>query len=431
MRRIDGIEGLRGLAASCVVLFHVWLYQTDVGRRPLGHHLDGIVRHFWLGVTLFFVLSGFLLYRPFVHATLHGSEPVDLRRYFRARALRIVPGYWAALTITLVWLRPDLDSSVLTVLALAGMLFGSRLVVAQRRAVADRLFGGLLIVMALAWVAVALPGVLGDPRRNWDLLYVVRNYLLLYAKQSSWVIVPAWTLSIEVAFYLCLPFIARISDLLARKGRDERQRAVRQTPLLIGLVSIAFAYHVIDRVRGLPILLPGYLDLFAAGMALAIAYELRPTARSRWHSAGIYLLAAATLGAALSIEQSSTWGVLYQPLTGVSFALVVGVVAMPALGRSRLRALLSTRPLVGLGTVSYGIYVWHWPIVGDVFNGGFASLRSHSYLPTALVVLSLAIAAGAASWLLLEKHMLRLKAPGVSFGGKPAERIPAGEPAAA
>ena len=58
-------------------------------------------------MTVFFVLSGFLLYRPFLAADLDGLRPVALRDYARRGVLRIVPAYWLALTVIALWLNLD------------------------------------------------------------------------------------------------------------------------------------------------------------------------------------------------------------------------------------------------------------------------------------------------------------------------------------
>src|SRR4029077_19878693 len=71
-----------------------------------GHgYLETATSRFWLGVPLFFVLSGFLLYRPFAHATVHALPPPSLIRYARHRVLRIVPAFWLVLSVTILQFR--------------------------------------------------------------------------------------------------------------------------------------------------------------------------------------------------------------------------------------------------------------------------------------------------------------------------------------
>src|ERR671914_1995010 len=99
--RLAGIEGVRGLAALSVVIYHVWRFTQD------GVPFSPLLQYFWLGVTAFFVLSGFLLYRPFAAATLAARPRPSLVRYARSRFLRIVPAYYVGLTVLLVTFERD------------------------------------------------------------------------------------------------------------------------------------------------------------------------------------------------------------------------------------------------------------------------------------------------------------------------------------
>jgi peptidoglycan/LPS O-acetylase OafA/YrhL len=105
-RRAAGLDGLRGLAALSVVCFHVWLYRfpdpTHVRRSGV---LDYVLSDFRLGLILFFVLSGYLLYRTFARAALRRDQPVDVVLYAKRRAARILPAYYLAMlgTFALLW----------------------------------------------------------------------------------------------------------------------------------------------------------------------------------------------------------------------------------------------------------------------------------------------------------------------------------------
>src|SRR5438067_3573658 len=97
-RRAAGLDGLRALAALSVVCFHVWLYRfPDPTRVRRAGPLDDVLSDFRLGLILFFVLSGYLLYRGFARAALLGERPPDLGRYARRRAARILPAYYVAM----------------------------------------------------------------------------------------------------------------------------------------------------------------------------------------------------------------------------------------------------------------------------------------------------------------------------------------------
>src|SRR4051794_6890563 len=95
--RIASLDGVRGLAALAVLTFHV--QQFGGGHIP---GISAILGSLNSGVVIFFVLSGFLLYRPFVRARRDGTRPA-VGRYFRHRAIRIVPAYWLALVVLSAW----------------------------------------------------------------------------------------------------------------------------------------------------------------------------------------------------------------------------------------------------------------------------------------------------------------------------------------
>jgi peptidoglycan/LPS O-acetylase OafA/YrhL len=168
---IPGVEGVRAVAAVSVLVFHCWRF-TAVGasRAELGLVERLVLPHLTLGVTLFFSLSGFLLYRPFVAAALSGSPFPKVGSYFRNRALRILPAYWVIL---------------LTI----GVLLPAALVRQSR----DRLVLGWLVEHP--WLAL----------RNATLTqgYSPRGLLTGIA--------PAWSLAVEVVFYLALPLLGLLA----------------------------------------------------------------------------------------------------------------------------------------------------------------------------------------------------------------------------
>lgn len=96
--RFPLLDGLRAVAAMLVLVFHV-VQQTGHVPRP--------IRDLSLeGIAIFFVLSGFLLYRPFARSRLKGEGLPSVKAYARRRLLRIVPAYWAALTSHSSWPAP-------------------------------------------------------------------------------------------------------------------------------------------------------------------------------------------------------------------------------------------------------------------------------------------------------------------------------------
>ena len=108
-RRLAGIEGLRAIAATTILVCHAWFYSNPDG-GPLWDGEAGSIpfESMAFGVTLFFALSGFLLYRPFLVAAFEPDRRPSVSAYFRNRALRILPAYWVILLIVSLVLQSAL-----------------------------------------------------------------------------------------------------------------------------------------------------------------------------------------------------------------------------------------------------------------------------------------------------------------------------------
>src|SRR5215831_326317 len=93
------LDGLRAAAAAAVLLTHV---GGLTGYTVTGTPVSWVLSRGDVGVPIFFTLSGLLLYRPWAAAALTGSQTVPLGTYLRRRALRILPAYWAVVTVALL-----------------------------------------------------------------------------------------------------------------------------------------------------------------------------------------------------------------------------------------------------------------------------------------------------------------------------------------
>jgi peptidoglycan/LPS O-acetylase OafA/YrhL len=193
-----------------VFVFHVWFFALAVPGQPTGLPIaDAILGHLWVGLTFFFVLSGFLLYRPFAAAALAGSPPPRVARYALARAIRIIPAYWFAL------------------------LFA--------------------------------PALLGLHVTGWQLLANLA-FLQTYLAHGVVVIGPSWTLCIEASFYLVMPLVALAGARAAR--RSPRRLLTALSPLVVLGISCraGITLHGVEK-------LPETIDLFAVGMMTAVIVE--------------------------------------------------------------------------------------------------------------------------------------------------------------
>jgi peptidoglycan/LPS O-acetylase OafA/YrhL len=375
--RFPLLDPLRAVAALAIVVTHT----AELGGFNREHWLGAWTVRLDSGVAIFFVLSAFLLYRPFVAARLDGRDGPSVRRYARRRALRILPAYWVA------------------VVAL-----------------------GLLD-------AEHTPGVFG---RDWWV------YFGLLQSWSQETIIQgvgvAWSLSVEAAFYVLLPVYATlVARALARLGWDRDRQARAELLCLAGsavaavLVRGAVHHKWPESVFGNQ--LPGNWTWFCGGLSLAVASAWlhgRPLAERPWPVRfaterplacwGLALALLTVSATAIGLPRSpfayiSTFGLQAQHVlyAGMAFCLVAPMVF--ADGRRSLPArLLATPALAWLGLVSYGIFLYHQPLV-------FAFLNTRLWPPfwgwplyTVLVAAG-ATAIAAVSYYGVERPLLRFKEP--------------------
>jgi peptidoglycan/LPS O-acetylase OafA/YrhL len=372
--RLDALDGLRGLAALGVVVLHVWMYTYGGAGKPPKGVLDLVIGELRLGVPLFFLLSGFLIYRPFVAAALGDAAKPDLRRYALRRAARIIPAYWVAV--------------------LAGYLLMRHL---------DH---------PMAVDAGALPIFLAFLQNNFE-------------ATTRHLDPPMWTMAIEASFYVVVPFVGAIALRLG--AHRPRQVALALAVVAAGIAATVAAVFL-PWPRTVTDTLPFHLADFGAGMTVAALVQARAVSRR----AGIALIA---LGLALVVA-NSTWHALAlgdrlprqlaADHVGIAgFALVLtAVVAAPLRAR-----LLTCAPVRWLGTISYGMYLIHYlVIIGLRETGHWPHTLGRSLLATLTVTVPLAIM----SWFLIERPALRWvhrrTARGRAPRTAPATATPAREP---
>jgi peptidoglycan/LPS O-acetylase OafA/YrhL/4-amino-4-deoxy-L-arabinose transferase-like glycosyltransferase len=375
-----GFDGLRAIAALGVLLTHVGLQSGFVGRSGSGEYISRAD----VGVALFFALSGFLLYRPFVAARLDGRRRPHTGRYLRKRFLRIFPAYWLALTVLVLVLdtrgRQDIS--------------------------------------------------------GWGDVVVYYGLLQSYSKAHALGgLQQAWTLVNEVAFYLLLPLWAAGAAWLARRLKP---RVAVRTELAILIAcavgALGFRWWLHSFQSNDPSIgnfdprfhwLFANFHLFVPGMALAVGLEWsrrreRPLAvleQARRHPLACWAVAGASFWAVatqldLGVQVGATGQgqaigkeLLY---AAVGFALVVPVALAGATLPRSLRW-LGTRAMVMLGVLSYGIYLWHEGVT-DLYRDIRNLAPLHGWFAGILVVTTVgSVALAGASYLSVERPALGLK----------------------
>ena len=340
------LDGLRAVAVALVVAFHVGFERFRGG---------------FIGVDVFFVLSGFLVTRILLD-DLTEQDRVRGRQFYARRARRILPAALATLVIT-----------------------------------------------ALAYAVVATPAerlnALDDFRAaflyvaNWHFVHQSTSYFAPSVTSSP--VLHFWSLAVEEQFYLLWPLVLGALWVVARRIGRGRWWVLRGVIFLAALASALAAVHIgatnIDRAYyGTD---TRAYQLFA-GAVLALTPQLFRVGRfggraGRWGAT--VSLAGLVVAASSALDVSAITRGL------IATALAVTLIVLLENARGGFVALaLSSGPFVYLGRISYGIYLWHWPIIVLALHG-----RDLNPLALFVITSALSTALAALSFHLLE-HPIRM-----------------------
>jgi peptidoglycan/LPS O-acetylase OafA/YrhL len=406
--RLQGIEGLRALAACSVLVYHSWLFSAPDGHPIQVWLLTRFLHLLAFGVVLFFTLSGFLLYRPYAASILRGKPMPSARRYLRNRALRIVPAYLVILLLVSLVLR-----SALTY---------------------DR--PGHLHSGSLTEPGLLLKNVL-----------LVQNYV---PNSILTGIGPAWSLAVEVVFNHALPALGLRAWLLARSAAPRRGRRIAALApaallLVIGisgkLVAAHFShggiYHgwtpdwesVVERSFWCQ------ADLFVFGMGLAVLRVdaedgLLRFSRNLRPLAGVLGLLAFVATARMTGLWDELGYSFYNTLMAFAFACLLALVVLPTRGTrpSLLLRMLETRPFVWAGLISYSVFLWHEPLVHWLEAHGLTAGGTIGFVTNTLVLLAITVILSALTYRWVELPAVQRKAsvvPERRIADLPAEQVQA------
>lgn len=376
-----GFEILRAVSSLMIVAHHA---GALAGPERTGW-FHRVLEVFDMGVPVFFVTSGFLIFRPLVSGHFTGRPAPRLADFWWRRLLRVVPAYWLALTFW--WKVGNFE-------------------------------------LGDAW---------------W------RYYLFLQVYDRFTVLgglVQAWTLAAEVAFYLSVPLLAIVLGKIAHRLRTANQVLALELAACAvlwagAIIGRALVDHYAPSRAGLAFTwLPLNMDTFAWGMglaALSVWASQRPEARGRlerWgRPVGVWWTAAFAVLVWYSLVIGTSGGYVgwFWQRRQLIY-LLVGVLAVfpaafgPAKGGSAIRRHWNLKPFVWMGSISYGLYLWHFDFMKravrgydhfyqrEVWAGWFHSeVGNSNFLHLYVLGMVAGTAAAAVSWYGLEKPLSRFR----------------------
>lgn len=351
--RVRELDGLRGIAILLVLLKHGGINAeifTNANHSSMSLPTHGVRFVFntgWMGVDLFFVLSGFLITGILIDTVGHTHY---YRNFIVRRALRIFPLYYAFLLLAFIW-------------------------------------SASIAKKDIVWFALYIGNIHMFLRNAWPAVQIMA---------------PLWSLQVEEQFYLTFPWIVLNTSWRTLKH------------ILIGAVISALLLRIALQLA-MPLnnfatysLMPSRMDALALGGLIAIALRQNSESlRSRWIPALtlISAMAFAATWASRSAALVSTIGYTFIDLALAGVLILVITNAFPP-----LTAICGFKPLVALGTVSYGLYMLQLPMFEVVNRWGapLARFRGGDFVEM-LLCFAFAILAAMLSWRFFEAPFLKLK----------------------
>jgi peptidoglycan/LPS O-acetylase OafA/YrhL len=379
--RFPLMDGMRAIAVLSVVLVH----SAGAGGALTPSVGGRLLAHLNIGVTLFFLISGFLLYRPFIAHRAGGASAPATGDYAKRRFLRVYPAYWVAVT-----------------------------------------------------VLVIAPGLTAVVEGDWLPMYALVHTLPVYdgpgcTPSTDCGLAPTWSLVVEVSFYALLPLYVLCVGRLTR-GLPVRRWMWTElfvlaavSVLSVGLLFGTWApthpagqFALVDQVPSwFGDSAFGYAFWFALGMGMAVVSARYHTDdRAPWliravkdHPGICWLLALA--GYALLSAWLPPSPFFLQNTRALTVHLAFGVIAVlllaPAVfgdpSRGFPRRLLAHPLVAWLGLVSYGVFLWHFAVTRELGRAG----AGESFAVVLAGALAISILCAAASYYFVERPILRLK----------------------
>ena len=343
--RIRTVDGIRGLAALLVIFDHTVGNDWGLGAWSAQNH----------GITIFALLTGFLLSAPFLRARLDGRPLPSVAGFLRIRAVRIYPAYWVALVV--------------------------------------------------AAVTVGLHAM--GPGDAWRVATLTQTFGTDTPFEG---IPPTWSLSMFLTFYLLLPLWAWARSV--RPARDETSQLRLEVGLLVVVIVASLGVRLTSATDWFapdPVFtVLGRADWFAIGMILMVVVIAAERGRhwrvisipGRFPAIGMLLALGLTVSSALVPTQYEE---LRDQLDTAAAALLVAAAVLHGRTLKGPQRWLASRPARALGRWSFGIFLW-----GYVLQKGISQLLPGiSTAPHLVITMAGAIVLGALSWRFIEAPAMK------------------------
>lgn len=403
------LDGIRAVAVILVVLFHCWILAgtpmvvQTVPSTAFAIHYEKFFATGYFGVDLFFVLSGFLLSQYWLKADFESKPRPDTRRFYRHRFFRILPAYYCCVIFMVLFLTPFLIPTDF-VYSITGLFLLSS-----------------------------------------HLLFV--HYLFPLSSASYSINGALWTLTIEMIFYLILPWFVLLFlrnrwmvtlPILAAVTVGWLYLAKNSLGPVVHLMQQSVAKYAVpeDRMRDLLAQqFPGHLVKFGLGMTLANIFvrsrsamqpgRLLRIVTNGWMGKLYFITGWVVVGYSMirvgKASDDLSYYFISRILVAIGFTLILAGLLF---GGNVLQAIFGITPLRLIGIVGFSAYLWHMPITYLILKyPAIAALAPQQRFPS--VVWHTALLLGVISclmYLLVEKPFLLIGRQRVAVGGNLANR---------
>ncbi len=374
-KTIAVLDGVRAVACFTVIAYHINIITVSHQvwhPSPLGMFLPGIIITGYAGVTLFFVLSGFLLFLPYAKAILFENQWPSMRQFYLRRALRILPGYYISLGLLILWMHQE-------------------------------------YLQPAHWKEL-----------GFFLTFTMDSSTQTFQQLNG----PFWTLAVEWQYYLLLPFLALGFGWLVNKlgGKSLQRRWWTLVGCLVLLAGWGISTHLWGPyflhykphhfppiiLRVVVFFLYGikgkYLEDFAIGMTISSCYILSQHLTAEhslnWLKVGIRRYSLWLWGAGIltlfvmacwtgnnwlahSIPVFDNLSFYYNLYSELGLSIGYGLCIMALLfGPTSLKRPFEWMPVRWLGLISYGLYMWHLPLLVSFtsYAQSFMGILRHSLI---------------------------------------------------